>query len=284
MEHNFILTHRIEQMRTSTALSRTAEDLRRGLRKFVKPMVPSKYHPDLFRFYLRLVSRLYGGNECSCPCCGGNYRKFVPYMIGRINPVCPGCGSFARHRLLFLYLKNRTNIFSDRLRVLHFAPEYWMQNLLRAKPNLDYVSTDLDSPLAMEKADIMNLRYADCSFDVILCSHVLEHVCDDRAALRELFRVLRPGGWAILQVPLDNSREVTFEDPNIVTAQDRELYYWQADHVRLYGRDFKQRVEQAGFQVKQDPYISELGFETVQRFGLSAGEDIYYCSKPIKPT
>lgn len=274
------MTDSIGRGRFAAALSRTAEELRRVLRNSVRQLVPSKYHPDLFRFYLGLVSGLYAGDACSCPCCGGNYRKFVPYMVGRVNSVCPGCGSFARHRLLFLYLTNRTNIFSDRLRVLHFAPEYWLQNLFRAKSNLEYVSADLDSPLAMEKADIMDLHYADRSFDVILCSHVLEHVCDDQRALRELYRVLRPGGWAILQVPLDNGREVTFEDPSIVTPKDRELYYWQADHVRLYGRDFKRRVQKAGFQVKQDSYTSELGVEAIQRYGLSSGEDIYHCSKP----
>jgi SAM-dependent methyltransferase len=254
--------------------------LRQILRNSVKRVVPSKYHPDIFRLYLKAVCKWYVGDQYSCPCCGGTYRKFVPYFIGRVNAVCPGCGSFPRHRLLFLYLTQRTNLFSDRLRILHFAPEYWFQNMLRNYANLDYVSADLTSPLAMDRVDITALPYADGSFDVILCTHVLEHVRNDNKALQELYRVLRPGGWAILQVPLDVNRETTLEDAAIVTPKDREQHYWQADHVRLYGRDFKDRVAAAGFHVIADTYTAQLGADATHRYGLSSNEDIYRCMKP----
>lgn len=143
--------------------------------------------------------------------------------------------------------------------------------------NLDYISADLNSPMAMVKMDITNILYEDNSFDVILCSHVLEHVVDDRKAMRELFRVLKPGGWGILQVPI--LRDKTFEDPSIVSPEDRERIFGQKDHVRIYGRDYKDRLEEAGFTVKVDGYVRELGDDKIKKHGLSEDQDIYFCAK-----
>src|SRR5262249_36838215 len=164
----------------------------------------------------------------------------------RRNSSCLRCGASERHRHLWLYLRNRTNLFSEPLRVLHFAPEWIIQERLRRCPNLDYVSADLDPRRAMVKMDITDLSYPDGSFDVVLCSHVLEHVTDDRRALSELHRVLKPGGCAIVLVPIDYKRAETFEDPTVVSPGDRERLFWQADHVRLYGRDFRERLEETG--------------------------------------
>ncbi len=146
-------------------------------------------------------------------------------------------------------------------------------------PNLDYISADLDSPLAMVKMDITNILYEDNSFDVILCSHVLEHVVDDQKAMRELFRVLKPGGWAILGSPMDLNRDKTFEDPNIVSPEDQIRTFGYPGHVRIYGRDYKERLEKAGFAVRVDSYVRELSPDTIKKYGLMREEDIYVCTK-----
>jgi predicted SAM-dependent methyltransferase len=145
--------------------------------------------------------------------------------------------------------------------------------------NLDYVSADINSPLAMVKMDITNIPCEDNSFDTILCSHVLEHVMDDQKAMRELFRVLKPEGWAILQVPIDCERDKTFEDPNIVSPEDREKFFGLSDHVRVYGLDYKDRLEKAGFKVKVDHYVKNLGDDMVEKHRLWRGEDIYFCTE-----
>ena len=144
--------------------------------------------------------------------------------------------------------------------------------------NLDYISVDLNSPLAMVKMDITNILYEDNTFDVILCSHVLEHIIDDRKAIRELFRVLKPGGWAILQVPLSNENDKTLEEPSIISPRDRERIFGQKDHVRIYGRDYKDRLEKAGFTVKVDGYVRELGDDKIKKHGLSEDQEIYFCT------
>jgi len=184
-----------------------------------------------------------------------------------------------RHRLLWLYFKNRTNLFTDRLWLLHFAPEQVFEKAFKSLNNLDYLTADLYSDSVMVKMDIMNITYEDNSFDAIICSHVLEHVTDDRKAMREMFRVLKPGGWAIVMVPI--SGDVTFEDPSIVTHEDRERFFGQWNHVRFYGRDIEDRLESAGFDVKVDGYVRELGRSKISRYGLLESEDIYFCVKPL---
>ena len=151
------------------------------------------------------------GDDVECPCCGGSFREFMPGRDGN-NPICPRCGAQARHRALWLYLHERTNLYSEELSVLHFAPERALRRIADA-PNLRYLSADLDAPDVMEHFDITAIPHPDDSFDVILCIHVLEHVPDDRAAMSELARVLRPGGWAIVMVPLDLGLPETLRGP-----------------------------------------------------------------------
>jgi SAM-dependent methyltransferase len=163
--------------------------------------------------------------------------------------------------------------------MLHFAPEQWFQQQFLKLPNLDYISTDLEAPHAMVKMDITRITYPDDSFDVILCNHVLEHIPDDLKAMRELHRVLKPGGWAILQVPLEPDLDVTYEDPSIVDPEERFKAFKQQDHVRLYGRDFKDRLENSGFHVTVDDYVRQFSKEEIDRYGLMESEDIYFCTK-----
>jgi SAM-dependent methyltransferase len=213
-----------------------------------------------------------------CPCCDREYdfREFG--VIPRSNALCPGCGSLERHRLLWLYLKARTDFFSRNIRVLHLAPEEILQKAFRHQNNLQYVSGDLQSPDVSVALDITRLPFRDEVFDVILCCHVLEHIPDDRAAMRELRRVLSGNGWAILQVPMDSGLEKTFEDPAIITPQEREKYFGQWDHVRLYGRDYGKRLEESGFQVRVDGFCSELDAGSRERFSV-LNEDIYFCRR-----
>ncbi|MFC2040933.1 class I SAM-dependent methyltransferase [Chloroflexota bacterium] len=251
------------------------------LKILVKAIIPKKHHGTMLRMYFRLRAVLYIGNQVTCPCCDGHFRKFLPFGVEqRPDAQCPNCESMERHRLIWLYLKNRTNLFSDNLRVLHFAPEYIIERNLRCLPNLDYVSADLDLALAMVEMDITNIHYDENSFDVILCSHVLEHVADDEKAMRELLRVLKPGGWAILQSPIDLKRDRTFEDPKVVLPEDRKRLFGEQAHVRRYGRDYKDRLEQAGFEVKMDSYVRNLDINMIRKYGLKKDEDIYFCTKP----
>jgi SAM-dependent methyltransferase len=178
--------------------------------------------------------------------------------------------------LLWLYLKNRTNLLSDNLKVLHFAPEFQLYRLIRKLPNIDYLTADLSAPRVMMNIDITNIPFADESFDVILCNHVLEHIPDDGKAIKELYRVLKPNGWAILQVPLDSNLAETLEDPQIISEEDRLKFYGQKDHVRLYGRDYKDRL-------KVHDYIEEIGRDVAEKYRLVSEdantEDIYFCTK-----
>ena len=178
-----------------------------------------------------------------------------------------------------LFFPIRTNLFDGTPRkMLHIAPEAYLSRIFQQVPNLDYLSADLDSPRAMVKMDITNIQYPDNSFDVIICIHVLEHVPDDRQALSEFFRVLKPGGWAILQVPMSD-REVTYEDFTITSPAERERHFGQTDHVRWYGRDYKDRLARAGFQVQVDRFTRELDSSEVRKNGLMYSEDVFLCRK-----
>lgn len=250
-------------------------------KSILKKIIPESHQPQAQRIYFTLRSLWYLGQRFICPCCDGHFRKFLPFGVTpRPNAQCPGCGSLERHRLLWKYLKDRTNFFEDNLKILDVAPTQFFQQKCKALPNLDYTSADLSSPLAMVKMDIANIDLPSNQFDCIICFHVLEHIPDDEKAMRELFRVLKSGGWAILQSPVDDNREKTFEDPNIVSPDERERVFGQKDHVRIYGRDYKERLVRAGFIVKLDDYVGGLGNDAIRKYGLMQDEIIYLCIKP----
>lgn len=217
------------------------------------------------------------GNGVTCPCCGHHLRRFVSFH-GR-SMVCPWCWSLPRHRLLCLYFQNCTNIFQETLTLLHFAPDA-LEQKLRTHSRLTYISADLGNPRAMKKIDITAIPFADQAIDVILCSHVLEHVTDDCKAMSELFRILKRGGWAILLVPIDLTSATTFEDPSVVDPRERERLFGQYDHVRIYGRDYITRLENAGFIVHQDEYACTLDSSQIQQYGLNPDEPIFVCTRP----
>ena len=232
----------------------------------------------------RAARRLYYlGRRVECPCCEGRFRKWIVLPeYAETERECPRCSSYARHRLVWLYLRDRTDLFRARLRLLHVAPTDPMyQERLRALPNLDYLSADLEAPEAMERMDVTHIEHPEGSFDAILCCHVLEHVPDDAAAMRELRRVLRPGGWALLQSPADRSRERTYEDESVQSPEERAAAFHQADHVRVYGRDYPQRLREAGFDVSVEEYLESFSAADVERFGLDPVEPVYLCRRPV---
>jgi SAM-dependent methyltransferase len=147
----------------------------------------------------------------------------------------------------------------------------------RAIPGLDYLSADLDSPHAMAHMDITALDCEAESFDTVYCSHVLEHVPDDRKAMAEIHRVLRPGGWALVQVPL--STDVTREDLSITDPRERLRLYGQRDHVRFYGLDIVERLEAAGFAVQTVKGSDLASNEDCQRYGFLPSLTLFYCEK-----
>lgn len=215
------------------------------------------------------------GDRVECPICGGRYRAFLPGgPERRPNAQCPGCGSLERQRLLWLYLKERSPFFTRPHALLHVAPERDLARRLAALPHLRYVSGDLDSSRAQVRLDLERLPFRERSFDAILCSHVLEHVADAQAALRELRRVLAPGGCAILQSPIDPARERTFEDPSAVTPDQRLRAFGQKDHARIFGRDYPDWIRAAGFEVTVERFARTLGDERIARLGLDREEDV----------
>ncbi|MGZ0016323.1 class I SAM-dependent methyltransferase [Yeosuana sp. AK3] len=216
------------------------------------------------------------GSNYTDPIDGKSFKTFLPYGYGkqRNNVLSPSTLSLERHRLLWLYLKIETDFFSAKYKVLHFAPEQAFYKRFRKMKNLDYVTTDLNSPLADVKADICNLPFSENEFDVILCNHVLEHIPDDTKAMQELYRVLKPGGFGVFQIPQDLNREKTFEDNSITDKKERSKIFGQYDHVRVYGQDYFDKLRSVGFKVDAIDYTAMLSEKEIETYCLAKGEII----------
>jgi SAM-dependent methyltransferase len=240
--------------------------------------VPRKYLQRVSGVGLKVIGLLYRGDRVTCPVCESSFSKFLPY--GRIKPrenaLCPNCLSLERHRLMWLFLKDKSPFFTSRLHVLHIAPEACFIKRFEKLHGDHYITADIESPLAKVKMDIHQIPFESNTFDVVLCNHVLEHVQDDIKAMTEIHRVLKHGGFAILQVPFFNPiPAVTFEDPTITDKRQREKIFGQDDHVRKYGHDYTERIRRAGLQPLSDPFVDELPEEVRHKFGLVKGETIY---------
>lgn len=213
-----------------------------------------------------------------CPICGVWSRRFRPFgVIPRPNAQCPSCGALERHRLVWLFFQRQMNLFSPgRKKFLHFAPEPVFTAFFSRIPNLDYITADLNKP-AMEKVDITCMPFPNETFDIIFCSHVLEHVPNDRKAMEECYRVLRKNGVAVLMVPIRASS--TEEDLTITDPKERERLYGQFDHVRNYGLDFADRLRHAGFEVTiYSP--KEVAGEKIAHFAIPPEEGpVFFCQK-----
>ena len=272
--------------------------------KFILNTIP---RPILIR--LSIVARpilafLLKGSRFTDPIDGKSFRMFLPYGYGsqRNNVLSPSTLSLERHRLLWLYLQNETDFFqseldsdssveqpksiklrdtktSSALKVLHFAPEQEFYKRFKKQSNIEYTTTDLLSPLADVKADICNLPFENNSYDIIFCNHVLEHIPDDTKAMQELYRVLKSGGMGIFQIPQDLSRATTFSDDSIVDQKERAKIFGQYDHVRIYGRDYFDKLRSIGFKVVEEDYTSKISADLVEKYCLAKGEIIPVCFK-----
>ncbi len=240
----------------------------------LKAAVPARYKHAVRRVLLRLSALASRGEGVECPCCGREARRFARFH-GE-HDQCVGCGSLMRHRALLLLLRDRLRVHERPARVMHIGPARAVAAWLSSRETLDYVSVDLDSPLADVKADACDLPFEDASFDLAICVHTLEHIPDDRQALREIHRVLRPGGKAVFQVPPSNLAE-TLEDPTVTDPAERERLFGQYDHVRLCGADYPGRIAEAGFEVERLDFVMELAPETRRRLGLRPGEPFDLC-------
>jgi hypothetical protein len=253
------------------------QPLDRAAQALVRVLVPRSARRFVLR---RLRLLLYRGDGVECPCCSSRFSRFMPGLSHRATRVCPRCGAQERHRALWLYMRERTDLFRrEQLSILHWAPEYALQRSLESLPRAAYVSADLAGDEALQHMDMTDVPFKDGAFDLIVCVHVLEHVPDDREAIREMVRVLKSDGMALLLVPIV-LEQPTREDPGIATREQRREAYWQEDHVRLYGADFPRRLEEEGFEVTVDGWIRTLDAATLERHGLFPLEDIYVARKP----
>lgn len=223
------------------------------------------------------------GDTFTDPIDGKSFRKFLPYGYGkqRENALSPSTLSLERHRLIWLFLRDETTFFTSekKLKTLHIAPEQCFLDLFRKQQNLDYTTSDLESPIADVKADICDLPFDDNSFDVVFCNHVLEHIADDTKAMQELFRVLKKGGFGIFQIPQDLSKATTFEDHTITDRKERTRIFGQYDHVRIYGLDYFDKLRSIGFKVDEIDYTKKIAPEKLERFCLMKDEILPVCYK-----
>jgi len=217
---------------------------------------------------------LYKGNKVACPVCERSFSKFLSYgsnVAHRENVLCPYDLTLERHRLMWLYLKKESNFFTaEGLKVLHIAPEQCFLPLFKKQSNLAYLTGDLESPIADIHFDLHEIPLEDNRFDVVFCNHVMEHV---------IYRVMNNGGWAIMQVPQDFNRTETYEDASITSPEDREKHFWQKDHVRLFGKDYPQWLEKAGFKVTEFNLNNHFSNEEIERYRLMKGEVLYIAHK-----
>jgi SAM-dependent methyltransferase len=267
--------------------------MNKKIKSLLEKFIPAGFQPRLKGLYVKLY---YFGFTYKCPFCKSHLRKLLPFgyefpvlkekrIVGgfhRENSACPICGSFDRERLLYLYLLHKTDLFRKPHKLLHVAPEIRLKNTLIAKRNIDYLAADLCPDPVMVKVDLTDIQFPDGSFDAIICCHVLEHIIDDRKAMAELYRVLKPGAWAILQVPMSLALDKTFEDFSITTTEGREKAFGQSDHVRIYAKDYTTRLEQAGFTLTLFRWHSEpsqFGGRK-NKYSLYEDECVYFVAKP----
>jgi SAM-dependent methyltransferase len=263
------------------------------LKKTIKKIIPGVYYTKISSVYhyLRLLSCF--GFKYQCIFCNGRFRRLLPTGLknetalsiiggGCRYALCPKCHSTDRERLIYWYIANKTNILNSQnsIKLLHVAPEKILQKAFRNSNKIQYINGDLNPLTADKKIDITDINFEDNSFDFIICNHVLEHVKDDKKAMSELFRVLKPGGEAILQVPISKYNKDTFEDFSMTTPEEKERSFGQKDHVRIYGKNYPKILEKVGFQVNLYDIKKELNGRNIEKYGLNK-EEILYIGKKL---
>ncbi len=263
---------------------------RQAIKNFIKALIPVKFQP-----YVKLTARkiYFFGFKYKCPVCRSQIRLLKPLGFdfpvikekqivggGLRNAMCPVCRSSDRVRLLYLFLRNNTEIFTKQTRLLHIAPEKPLEEIFQKHKNIIYLTADLVPENVMQQMDITNIQYSENNFDAIICNHVLEHIPDDLKAMKELFRILKAGSWAILQVPYSKILEKTFENPSITSPEDREQIFGQKDHVRIYGKDYTEKLRQAGFKVQEYKWTEDRDLNnSSNKLALNEDEVVFYCQK-----
>ncbi len=256
--------------------SRVSQNITRCV-QMIKPvkLIPLSIRLFLKRFAIRVK---YFGLSFFCPVCSSSARAFRTYGAKhRPNAKCPFCGALERYRMLWVFLKTRTDFFDCKSKkMLHIAPEKPLESKFKNIDNLNYLTGDLNNPEAMERIDITDIHHPDESFDVIYCSHVLEHVPDDYKAMQEFCRVLKPGGWALILIPVNVER--TMEDSSVIDPEERKKLFGQWDHVRRYGPDVIDRFRKSGFTVEEFHPADFMEPDKIKRYAVT-DEPIYFCKK-----
>jgi len=261
-----------------------------AIKNTIKAFIPIELRPCVNLIIRKIY---FFGFKFKCPVCQSKIKLFKPLGFdfpvirekqivggGLRNAMCPVCRSSDRVRLLYLILRNNTEIFTKQTRLLHIAPEKPLEKIFQKHKNIIYLTADLVPENVMEQMDITNIQYPENNFDTIICNHVLEHIPDDLKAMKELYRILKSGGWAILQVPFSKILDKTFEDPSITSPIDRERIFGQKDHVRIYGKDYSDRLKQAGFIVKEYKWPKDHDLQNPNNIlGLNEDEVVFYCRK-----
>lgn len=253
--------------------------------KYILNTIPRPVLQRMADWMVPLLGLIYVGRGKECPICGTRRRKFLPYgyVEARENALCPNCLALERHRLMWLWLE-REGRLGELPTILHIAPEVTIMRKLRKLYHAAqerYVTADLESPLADLHFDVQSIPLADESFEVIFANHLLEHVVDDRVAIGELYRVMRSGGWGIMLSPVELDREQTFEDDTITDPEERTRIFGQYDHRRIYGRDYAERLREAGFEVEELDYVEQFSAEERELYALRQ-EILYIVRKPEK--
>lgn len=247
----------------------------------IKKLIPRKIKTALRNLILK-------GNNVECPICEKTFIKFLPFGVPpakpRMNAMCPNCLSLERTRIYWKYLSEKSNLFNSKKSILHIAPEFKLFEKFSSYPKIKYFPIDkftkgYSYPKGTINMDLTNLEYPDNAFDFILCSHVLEHIPNDILAMQELYRVLKPSGFGILQVPIEMDRKTTYEDHSITSPKEREKAFGQFDHVRIYGKDYINRLNSVGFEVELDEYANKASKSDKFRFGFGEGESLFVVRK-----
>lgn len=256
----------------------------KGMIKWILNHISRERLQNLATTFSPVLAFWYRGDALEDPIDKRRYRKFLAYGYGneRANALSPGTMSLERHRALYLYLSHCTDIFTRPLKMLHIAPERSLGNMFRKQANIDYISADLLSPWAMVHFDAHAIPYRDNTFDVVIANHILEHVQDDRRVMAEMYRVMKPGGFGVFQVPLDEALDKTREDPFLRDEAEQHRLFGQKDHVRQYGIDYLDRLASVGFEVKNLHLGEVLPELDLTKYAVQPWESIPVCFKPAK--
>ncbi|MBT3408030.1 methyltransferase domain-containing protein [Candidatus Woesearchaeota archaeon] len=264
--------------------------MNRTLLKIIKKIVPKKFYFYLLEIYFFLRHFKYLGKGFKCSFCQKSFKTFLTSGIdvpvlklkkvigGELNKncLCPKCNSSDRERLIHVFIKKNKHLEKIKnKKILHIAPEKNLLKFFKHQNPKEYIDADLNKIRATHEMNLTNIIFKDNYFDIIICNHVLEHIENDGKAIKELYRVLKPNGWAILQVPISENLKNTFENNKIKSKKERLKFFGQSDHVRIYAKDYKKRLTQKGFKVN----LKKLSKREINKYNLNKKEYIYFCKK-----